>query len=199
MIGLDHPSYLKVKLAFISHMQARNKLFDFYKGIAIILVVMGHTFQYIIYPSSFDESIEFRLIYAFHMPLFVLISGMVAALWVTQFEVLAGLKNNLVFANQRLRKSALRLMLPFISWTIFKYFYYSMDMGVVNYLYLTLRQPDESLWFLPCIFFCIVFWVFSQVLMTLALEIPALRRLLEQHIHNKSYQQTCQLIFIALL
>lgn len=55
---------------------------DIIKGIAIILVVMGHCIQYgsgnDYYTSAlfFEENI-FKFIYSFHMPLFMLISGYV--------------------------------------------------------------------------------------------------------------------------
>lgn len=180
-------------------MQDRNQLFDFYKGIAIILVVAGHTLQYIIYPTNFDESLGFRLIYSFHMPLFVFISGMVSSLWIIEFDGLADLKSNLLLSIRRLMKSAVRLMLPFISWTIFKYFYYSMEIGVIDYVFLAFEKPDESLWFLPCIFMCILFWVFCQTLISLTFSVPSLRKTLEQRVSKKSQQLICQFILILLI
>lgn len=50
---------------------------DTLKGIAIILVLMGHIIQYIFWNSSanfFSDDI-FKYIYGFHMPLFMLICG----------------------------------------------------------------------------------------------------------------------------
>lgn len=60
--------------------QARDNSIDFLRGIAIVLVVLGHCVQYGS-GSAFYESEAyfgnwlFRFIYSFHMPLFALISG----------------------------------------------------------------------------------------------------------------------------
>ncbi|WP_353427818.1 acyltransferase family protein [Polynucleobacter sp. MWH-UH19D] len=196
---MNNPAQSIKQMANIPQLRSRNQLFDFYKGVAIILVVTGHTFQYIIYPNNFDESLGFRLIYSFHMPLFVFISGMISSYWILEFKLLADLKNNLHLAIQRFTKSCIRLILPFISWTIFKYFYYHMDVGILNYLYLTFQQPDESLWFLPCIFMCILFWVFAQILIASLIRIQALRRLFQRYLTSPSRQMAYQFIFILLI
>ena len=53
-----------------------RNLIDFLKGIAIFLVLYGHTIQYCC-QSSFDffDNYVFKIIYSFHMPFFMLISG----------------------------------------------------------------------------------------------------------------------------
>lgn len=49
---------------------------DFAKGVLIILVIVGHLIQYVVYrDEGFWESPFFKLIYMFHMPLFMAISG----------------------------------------------------------------------------------------------------------------------------
>ncbi|MGE5455590.1 MAG: acyltransferase family protein [Ignavibacteriales bacterium] len=58
----------------------RNKTIDVTKGIAIILVVIGHCIQYGMGSSwinnwYFFHDVIFKLIYGLHMPLFILISG----------------------------------------------------------------------------------------------------------------------------
>ena len=55
--------------------QARIKYWDLLKGIAIFLVVWGHTIQYGGSGSIFFDNKAFIFIYSFHMPLFLLISG----------------------------------------------------------------------------------------------------------------------------
>jgi fucose 4-O-acetylase-like acetyltransferase len=57
-------------------MDKRETWVDVVKGIAIYMVVFGHCIQYAT-PIDYDYegSILFRLIYGFHMPLFMLISG----------------------------------------------------------------------------------------------------------------------------
>lgn len=56
----------------------RNNFIDFVKGILICLVVWGHTIQYFLLENgSFYEDIVYKIIYSFHMPLFMVISGYV--------------------------------------------------------------------------------------------------------------------------
>ena len=53
----------------------RDKRLDFIKGTAAFLVLWGHMVQYGITESSFYEDPMYKLIYAFHMPVFIAISG----------------------------------------------------------------------------------------------------------------------------
>lgn len=58
----------------------RNDYIDFVKSVAIILVVIGHCIQCGSGSLYFEEqlyfdNILFRVIYSFHMPLFMLLSG----------------------------------------------------------------------------------------------------------------------------
>lgn len=45
---------------------------DVLKGFAILLVVLGHA----IYETYSENNIVFRMIYSFHMPLFMFLSGL---------------------------------------------------------------------------------------------------------------------------
>lgn len=58
----------------------RSVVIDFIRGIAIILVILGHNIQYgsgVSYYTNelYFDNVLFKLIYSFHMPLFALISG----------------------------------------------------------------------------------------------------------------------------
>lgn len=50
----------------------RDSRLDFAKGILIFLVVLGHSFFYI---DNYHDIIVYKLIYSFHMPSFMLLSG----------------------------------------------------------------------------------------------------------------------------
>ena len=78
----------------------RNKTIDIIKGIAIFLVVLGHVIQFRFLPESFDENYLFRMIYSFHMPLFMFLSGYLV--W----------KESLITVN--LQKKFRRLIIPFL-------------------------------------------------------------------------------------
>lgn len=61
-------------------MNQRNVLFDLSKGILILLVLMGHAIQYAsgeayLSSGSFYGNWAFKLIYGFHMPCFMVMSG----------------------------------------------------------------------------------------------------------------------------
>lgn len=64
-------------------MKKRNVDIDIGKGIAIILVVVGHIIQHGSH-NNFDylEHDLFKVIYSFHMPLFIFLSGFVSAIGV---------------------------------------------------------------------------------------------------------------------
>ena len=59
---------------------SRNLTIDFIRGIAILLVVLGHNIQYgsgndFYQMENYFDSLLFKFIYSFHMPLFALLSG----------------------------------------------------------------------------------------------------------------------------
>jgi fucose 4-O-acetylase-like acetyltransferase len=54
----------------------RLVMVDTLKGIAILLVLWGHCIQFFIVGSdSYYDNIAYRVIYSFHMPLFMTVSG----------------------------------------------------------------------------------------------------------------------------
>lgn len=60
--------------------KSRSQYFDAMKGIAIILVLIGHSIQYgngadFLANNDFYRNFLFKTIYSFHMPLFMWISG----------------------------------------------------------------------------------------------------------------------------
>lgn len=133
----------------------RDPLLDIAKGIAIILVVIGHTLQH--NGGSFDNSAAFRFIYSFHMPLFVFLSGCTASIWISKFNHLENTAGQLKNLFERVSRSAVQLLLPFIGWSIVAFFALKHGEALEKYVIKVLKQPDYSLWFLPCIFWCILF------------------------------------------
>ena len=124
-------------------LQERNLLIDILKGFAILLVVLGHSVQYNL-PGRFDESLIFRVIYSFHMPLFMFLSGYV------NFGSFDGSFGKLL---QRLRS----LILPYFSWfllmfgysCLFVYFRGGEFPDFHSSLLELIKSPDRAgLWFL---------------------------------------------------
>jgi fucose 4-O-acetylase-like acetyltransferase len=143
----------------------RDAFLDIAKGLAIILVVLGHVIQGS--AQNFDELIGFRVIYSFHMPLFVFLSGAVAAIAFKPERVEQGLKASLLLAKSKIFKAAIRLLLPFISWCVLNQLIYHQSSDVLSALILAFRRPDTALWFLLAIFYCIVLTCIFDVLLSL--------------------------------
>lgn len=108
---------------------ARSARFDFIdslKGFLILTVVLGHCIQWC--DTDFDNNYLFRLIYSFHMPLFILISGYL------------GYKTAL--PHGLLGKRAIQLLIPFFAWGMLSWSW----TGFVSFDWIL--KPDIGLWFL---------------------------------------------------
>ena len=115
--------------------QNRQIEIDALKGVLAILVITGHAIQ-IVYTKNkldFDESALFNIIYSFHMPLFMFVSG-----YLFKPE-----------SKTRPLKKIIRLLLPFVAWALV----YNIDPGksieiLYNDIINTLINTDLGLWFL---------------------------------------------------
>ncbi|WP_455154498.1 acyltransferase family protein [Cupriavidus campinensis] len=120
----------------------RVESLDLYKGLAILLVVVGHLAQSA--TPDFDRSLLFKSIYMFHMPLFFLVSGMVYALKQPRLS-LGGL-------GVSIAKRARQLLLPFFAWYLVGYFLSHQQIPFGEYLGRLWKSPDYGLWFLWVLF-----------------------------------------------
>ena len=139
--------------------RARSLLLDDWRGLAILLVVIGHAIQWTT-TSSFDSNWVFRFIYTFHMPLFFFISGIVAASALER--PLAGL----------LKSRVLGLVVPFLSWYVAVTAVTRVVTGrphLFEALSSIYGHPDYGLWFL---------WVLFAITMIAALcaRVPVVPR-----------------------
>jgi fucose 4-O-acetylase-like acetyltransferase len=130
----------------------RDSFLDCAKGIAIILVVIGHTFQGL--SADFDNLVGFRVIYSFHMPLFAFLAGAAARFWIERFDYEQGFSQAAMVSYLRIRRSAVYLLLPFVSWTVIGYFLVQTDESFGIFMLDVFKHNDRSLWFLPSIFWC---------------------------------------------
>ncbi len=121
-------------------MRERIYTIDALKGLAILLVVFGHAFPGNL--TNFDDNVVFRVIYSFHMPLFMFLAGLVAVY------------NNENPVISYLTKKFLALVVPFIFWYALDYFvtgaYHSI--AVKTYIARIISSPDWGLWFLWVLF-----------------------------------------------
>jgi fucose 4-O-acetylase-like acetyltransferase len=123
----------------------RDPRADALKGFAILLVVVGHAIQDP-YHYGLSHNLVFRFIYSFHMPLFMFVSGYVAALSTKPADI------------RFIWNKAIRLVLPFLAWHAARYVIFARyhDYGFVSYWHHLLLAPDHDhgLWFLWVLFLC---------------------------------------------
>ena len=123
----------------------KDPYIDAAKGIAIVLVVIGHTIQYSYQgDNAFFDNIVFRWIYSFHMPLFMIISGyLFGGKARTDFDFGA------LAANR-----AKRCLVPVLSWTLLISLYHGWIPKSLSNIRLFAEQLLLSYWFLWAVFFC---------------------------------------------
>ena len=105
---------------------------DNLRGVLILLVILGHCIQNT--DIDFDHNIIFRYIYAFHMPLFMYISGFVS--YKTEYKW------------KQIGRRVLQLVIPFVAWAML-----GMTLST-DFNWNWLVRPDNGLWFL-----WVLFWI----------------------------------------
>ena len=173
----------------------RDAFLDIAKGLAIILVVIGHVIQGS--AENFDDLLWFRVIYSFHMPLFVFLSGAVAAIAFQSESVCNGVNASLQQAKVKISKAAVRLLLPFIAWCVVNQLIYHHSDNVMSALILAFRRPDTALWFLLAIFYCIVLTTLFNVLLSAIYKLSTRARI--KGIKKWICDGRVQIIFMVLI
>lgn len=136
-------------------MKQRNQYLDILRGVALIFMVFGHCLQYgngteFIQTSGFFYNRVFAVIYSFHMPLFILISGYLFSFTVVRCS------NWKSFLKNRFE----RILLPIIGWQTFHYLIkgYSIlqneEITFVNLVIKYVRSWFTDIWFLWAIIYC---------------------------------------------
>jgi fucose 4-O-acetylase-like acetyltransferase len=126
-----------------SHGQ-RNQTIDASKGLGIILVVIGHLIQYNVDPTNFDNNTVYRIIYSFHMPLFFMLSGLVAR---------SGLEHGI---HKIIKTKSTTLLIPFF----FYFFIFSCRANPITFyskIWMAIENPQNGLWFLYILFWVSIF------------------------------------------
>jgi len=115
--------------------KVRDPFFDNAKFVLITLVVIGHTYTSLRHESEFIKSVYF-LIYSFHMPLFILISGY----FTKNFN-----------KPEYYRKTISSALIPYLIFeaifSVFRHILYQTEN-----LKLTFLVPSWSMWFLLSLF-----------------------------------------------
>lgn len=116
-------------------MKERNQTLDVIKGIAIILVMIGHCMVL----NGMEDDVVYDGIAAVQMPLFVMVSGYVLGL--------SRIPSDIKELGAKIKKAAAHYLVPFFSWMVIA------GMGnLPAYCKEVLFQLDKGLWFLMTIF-----------------------------------------------
>lgn len=118
----------------------RLQQFDILKLFAIYLVILGHCFQHLLSSNYIDEP-GYKMIYSFHMPLFMIISGYFAA---------SGLKRDFI---PSIITKARQLLLPFIT-AVLLFITITTLINQVPFFDKLNFLLKHGFWFLKTAFFC---------------------------------------------
>ena len=125
----------------------RIKSIDFCKGIAILLVVLGHATEHTNASLSYDWLYEY--IYSFHMPLFMFISGFVFY------------KNKYNWID--IKKRAYQLLVPFFVYQIIVSLIFSGNFSYATWFY-NIKSPGQFLWYLLVLFYITTFFTILNII-----------------------------------
>ncbi|MFD1421196.1 acyltransferase family protein [Lactiplantibacillus songbeiensis] len=138
-------------------MTKRVNWVDSARGIAIILVVYGHALEGTFYSVGMNQQSydwQHGIIYAFHMPLFFLISGFFIASWLKRQPAIA------------LKQKAVALLIPYVIWSIIQGTFMILmksksvvSLGWKALLYIPIR-PLDQFWFVYALFFAFILYYF---------------------------------------
>ena len=131
-------------------MEKRKRIneLDLFKGIAIILVVVGHVISRN-WEGVLDKHPVYTWIYSFHMPLFFFISGFLINHTFGKKDIVSCLK-----------KKVLALLLPYFVWCyIIAPFVNRESFPSIIYI---LMDTDNRYWFVYLLFYYSVFYYIGQ-------------------------------------
>jgi len=122
-------------------MENRLKYIDIAKGIAIILVVLGHI--------DFGDNFVCNWIYSFHMPIFFIISGF----FITSKTI--NIKDNIIVESKKLLYPYFSFSILALLYLIIKFILGSIDFSVLSVAIIDTITLNgySALWFLPTLFF----------------------------------------------
>ena len=129
-------------------MNRRSEYLDFCKGILIILVVAGHMIQVgsgasYVQHESFYDNIIYKIIYSFHMPFFMAISGFLYYFTTTKYS------GYCIFL-----KKIKSIFVPIVSWSIVcSLIKYAQNLTSVNYIKVFFVDFLLNNWFLWAILY----------------------------------------------
>lgn len=131
----------------------KNRLIwiDKLKGFLIILVIVGHSIANIIGNTAANNDYLWCLIYSFHMPAFIAVSG--------YLQYRPNSMNRQPIGPQ-IRRRFSQLLVPFFVWSAA---YFAVRGRIESFLNCII-MPNSTFWFLWALFFiCVIFAVFDEL------------------------------------
>lgn len=131
---------------------------DSLKGWLILLVILGHAIQSTL-GADCDSNHVWNLIYSFHMPAFMAVSG-----WLTFRSINAykSAKHNWGGYLSGCKRRSYQLLMPYLVWTFVSFLmkgeYTLQHVGEI------LLYPDRSFWFLWVLFWICVIFKLAQLI-----------------------------------
>ena len=125
----------------------RDKAIDAVRGLAILLVMIGHCI--VLNGLHSTDPYVYDAIKSVQMPLFMTVSGVLAGMSLSRGERVN---------RKTIRKRAVAYLVPFFSWFVLVFLVTHIADGTIGFslffreLYELLRQTDKGLWFLTTLF-----------------------------------------------
>lgn len=125
---------------------------DSLKGWLMLLVILGHAIQSTL-GIACEENHLWNLIYSFHMPAFMAVSG-----WLAYRGIISSKPMNSDWGGYlgNCKRRALQLLVPYLAWTLISYIIkgdYTLTAACNKLMF-----PDTSFWFLWVLFWiCVIF------------------------------------------
>ena len=140
----------------------RNQNVDILRGIATIAVIIGHAIQRGLV-INYSSNLLFKFIYAFHMPLFIFLSGYTLFI------------SNPKYDKKFIWKKIKRLLFPLIIWSYIMFFvkdftfvgikpFIQFPDSIIEYSKFLIFHPDMIYWFLYILFiYNLIFYIGSKL------------------------------------
>lgn len=126
---------------------------DIFKGIVILLVIVGHIVQNSFLGGGRDHQL-YIWIYTFHMPAFFFCFGFLNRTDISDF---ATVRSYFV-------KKTCRILIPYLTWGAIMFLYSQKQINLASFFHYILLKPGYGLWFLQALF---KYFILSAIVMFL--------------------------------
>lgn len=136
-------------VAFKIKMQQRLIWADSLKGMLMILVIIGHAIQTVLI-NEYNDNHVWNIIYSFHMPAFMAVSG-----WFAYKK-----KQTLMGGAFTYRRRVYQLLIPYLVWSMLSYII--SGTYTIERLSKIILYPDTYFWFLWVLFLISIIFLFDE-------------------------------------